>query len=157
MIRPFAALAVLALTLGASVAQEAAPAAAPEIVIDPAASLNTSPKQANMLMGFYATQAVIELCAVTIEPKIAEGMAVDRARLETALGMDAAAAGTAYAKVKADVEKTEPDCAEGSADRAGVEAVASIYQSSAPAAGAVGTEPPATPAVGTEAPAPSAQ
>jgi hypothetical protein len=155
MIRPFAALAVLALTLGASVAQEAAPAAAPEIVIDPAATLNTSPKQANMLTGFYATQAVIELCAVAIEPKIAEGMAVDRARLETALGMDAATAGTAYAKVKADVEKTQPDCAEGSADRAGVDAVTAIYAALPPPA--VPAEP-AAPTAGTVAtPAPAAQ
>ena len=34
---------------------------------------------------------------------------------------------TAYAKVKADVEKTTPDCAEGSADRLGVDAVTAIY------------------------------
>lgn len=127
MIRPLAALAVLALISGAAVAQEAAPTTAPEIVIDPAASLNTTPKQANMLTGFYATQAVIELCSVSIEPNIAEGMAADRARLETALSMDATAAAAAYAQVKADVEKTQPDCAEGSADRAGVDAVTAIY------------------------------
>ena len=70
MIRPLAALAVLTLMSGASIAQEAAPSAAPEIVVDPAASLNTSPKQANMLTGFYATLAVIEICAVSIEPDI---------------------------------------------------------------------------------------
>ena len=129
MIRPFAALAVLALTIGAAAAQEAAPAApaAPDIVVDPAATLNTTPKQANMLTGFYATQAVIEICAVAIEPNIAEGMAADRARLETALGMDATAAAAAFAQVKADVEKTQPDCADGSADRAGVDAVTAIY------------------------------
>lgn len=146
MIRPLAALAVLALISGTSVAQEAAPTTAPEIVIDPAASLNTTPKQANMLTGFYATQAVIELCAVSIEPNIAEGMAADRARLETALSMDATAAAAAYAQVKADVEKTQPDCAEGSADRAGVDAVTAIYAAlpppDAPAA-------PAAPAAGT--------
>ena len=127
MIRPFAALAVLAVLSGASVAQEVAPAAPADIVIDPTASLNTTPKQANMLTGFYATQAVIELCSVAIEPNIAEGMAADRARLETALSMDAAAAAAAYAQVKADVEKTQPDCAEGSPDRAGVDAVTAIY------------------------------
>ena len=127
MIRPFAALAVLAVLSGASVAQEVAPAAPADIVIDPTASLNTTPKQANMLTGFYATQAVIELCSVAIEPNIAEGMAADRARLETALSMDATAAAAAYAQVKADVEKTQPDCAEGSPDRAGVDAVTAIY------------------------------
>lgn len=151
MIRPLAALAVLALISGAAVAQEAAPTTAPEIVIDPAASLNTTPKQANMLTGFYATQAVIELCSVSIEPNIAEGMAADRARLETALSMDATAAAAAYAQVKADVEKTQPDCAEGSADRAGVDAVTAIYAAlpppDAPAAPQPGTvAAPAAPA-----------
>lgn len=156
MIRPFATLAVLALTLGASVAQEAAPAApaaAPQIVIDPAAQLNTSPKQANMLTGFYATQAVIELCAVAIEPNIAQGMQADRARLELALSMDEAAASAAYAQVKADVEKTSPDCTDGSPDRIGVDAVTAIFAAlpppdaaAAPAAGTVPTEAPAAPA-----------
>ncbi len=154
MIRSFAALAVLALALGAAVAQEAAPATAPEIVIDPAATIDTTPKQANMLTGFYATQAVIELCALQIEPGIAEGMAADRARLEIALSMDAAAATSAYAQVKADVEKTQPDCADGSADRAGVDAVTAIYAAlpppdapAAPAAPQPGTvSTPAAPA-----------
>ena len=154
MIRPVAAFAVLALTLGTALAQEAAPAPA-EIVVDPAATLNTSPRQANMLTGFYATQAVIELCSVAIEPHIAEGMAADRARLETALSMDAATASTAYARVKADVEKTSPDCTDGSPDRVGVDAVTAIYAAlpppadtapAAPAAGTVSTEPPAAPA-----------
>ena len=156
MIRPLAALAALALTFGASVAQEAAPAAAPEIVVDPAASLNTTPKQANMLTGFYATLAVIEICAITIEPDITAGMEADRQRLETALGMDAATAASAFAQVKADVEKTAPDCTEGSADRQGVDAVTAIYANlppppatpapAAPTAGTVTTEAPAAPA-----------
>lgn len=156
MIRPLAVLAVLALTLGASVAQDSAPAAAPEIVVDPAASLNTTPKQANMLTGFYATLAVIEICAVSIEPDITAGMDADRRRLETALGMDAATAASAFAQVKADVEKTAPDCTEGSADRQGVDAVTAIYANlpaapatpppAAPQAGTVNTEAPAAPA-----------
>ncbi|KRA47185.1 hypothetical protein [Devosia sp. Root635] len=142
MIRPLAVFAALALTLGTAAAQEAAPAAAPEIVIDPAASLNTTPKQANMLTGFYATLAVIEICAVTIEPDVTAGMDADRKRLETALGMDPAMAATAYDQVKADVEKTTPDCADGSADRRGVDAVTAIYTAPAPAA-------PAAPPAGT--------
>ena len=151
MIRPLAALAALALTLGAPLAQEAAaPAAAPEIVIDPAATIDNTPKQANMLTGFYATQAVIELCSVAIEPAIAEGMAADRARLETALSMDAAAVETAYAKVKADVEKTSPDCAEGSADRQGVDAVTAIYAALPPPTDAAA---PAAPPAAEGAPA----
>lgn len=156
MIRPLAALAALALTLGASVAQEAAPAAAPEIVVDPAASLNTSPKQANMLTGFYATMAVIEFCEIAVEPGIAAGMAADRQRLETALGIDVTKAAEAYGQVKADVEKTAPDCTEGSADRQGVDAVTAIYADlpaapatptpAAPQPGTVNTETPAAPA-----------
>jgi len=127
MIRPFAAFAILALTLGATTAQETAPAEAPEIVVDPAASLNTSPKQANMLTGFYATMAVIDICAIAVEPDITAGMDADRQRLETALGMDPATAAAAYEQVRTDVEKTTPDCAEGSSDRLGVDAVTAIY------------------------------
>ncbi|WP_332686945.1 hypothetical protein [Devosia sp.] len=155
MIRPLAALAVLALLTGTAVAQDAAPtppAVPADIVIDPAASIDTTPKQANMLTGFYATQAVIELCAVPIEPAIAEGMAADRMRLETALSMDAVSAATAYGLVKADVEKTTPDCTEGSPDRLSVDAVTAIYADQAAAAPAADAAPaaaadPAAPAV----------
>lgn len=139
MIRPLAVFAVLALSLGAATAQDAAPAAAPEIVVDPAATLNTSSKQANMLTGFYATQAVIEICALTIDPAIADGMAADRQRLEAALGLDATRGAEAYARVKTDVETTSPDCAEGSADRLGVDAVTAIYAPAAAAAPAATT------------------
>lgn len=145
MIRSIAALAVFAALTGAAVAQEAAPAtpappAAPEIVIDPAAAIDTTPKQANMLTGFYATQAVIEICAVSIEPGVVAGMAADRGRLETALSMDTPTAEQAYAKVKADVEKTTPDCTDGSPDRIGVDAVTAIYKAqAAPAAPAAAT------------------
>jgi hypothetical protein len=153
MIRPLAVFAALAFTFGTAIAQEAAPAAPADIVIDPAASLNTTPKQANMLTGFYATLAVIEICAVTIEPDVTTGMEADRKRLETALGMDPTMAATAYGQVKADVEKTSPDCTEGSADRRGVDAVTAIYTNQpapptpaptpAPAAGTVTTDTPA--------------
>lgn len=151
MIRPFAALAAFALLSGAAFAQDAAPAApaAPaDIVVDPAAQVGATPRQADMLTGFYATQAVIEICSVEIEPNVAEGMEADRQRLENALNMDAPTAETAYNKVKADVEKTTPDCAEGSPDRIGVDAVTAIYkaQSTTPAAttgaGTVSTEAP---------------
>lgn len=153
MIRSIAALAAFAVLSGTVIAQEIAPAVPTtptpdQVVIDPAAALNTSPKQANMLTGFYATQAVIELCSVTIDPDIAEGMAADRTRLETALSMDTPTAKKAYDLVKADVEKTTPDCAEGSPDRIGVDAVTAIYKAQAAAAGPAATAPatPATPA-----------
>ncbi|QDZ12275.1 hypothetical protein [Devosia ginsengisoli] len=156
MIRPLAVFAALALTLGTSAAQEIAPPATSDIVIDPAATLNTTPKQANMLTGFYATLAVIDICAIAIEPDVTAGMDADRKRLETSLGMDPATAETAYAQVKADVEKTTPDCAEGSEDRRGVDAVTAIYTDAgtatpaptptAPPAGTVTTDTPAAPA-----------
>ena len=141
MTRSLAALAAFALLSSVAVAQEAAPAApaaSADIVVDPAATRPVNPKQTDMLTGFYATQAVIEICAVELEQGVRDGMAADRERLETALGMDAATASSAYDRVKADVETTSPDCAEGSPDRIGVDAVTAIYkaQATAPAAAA---------------------
>ena len=152
MIRFAAATLVLAAGLGAAAAQDALPAqpTAPEIVIDPAAPIDATPKQANLLTGLYATRAVIELCAVSVEPAVLAGMDADQARLQTGLGMDEATSTQAYAQVKADVEKTQPDCAEGSPDRTSVDAVTSIY---AAQAGGAPTPPPAA-APATEAPAP---
>lgn len=138
MNRPLAALAFLALGLGATAAQDAVPAqpAAADIVVDPTASLDVTPKQANLLTGLYATRAVIEICAVTVAPDVLAGITIDQQRLETGLGMDPATAEKAYIQVKADVEKTTPDCTDGSPDRASVDAVAAIYaeQAAAPAA-----------------------
>ena len=160
MIRSIAALAVFAVLTGAAVAQEAAPAvpAATDIVVDPAAQFNTSPKQANMLTGFYATQAVIELCSLTVEPAVAEGMAADRARLETALSLDIPSAEKAYTQVKADVEKTTPDCADGSTDRISVDAVTAIYKAQAAAVGPAAATPveAATPTTPAETASPAA-
>jgi hypothetical protein len=136
MIRPILALAFLAAGLNFAVAQEATPApAASNVVIDPAAAIDATPKQANLLTGMYATKAVIEICAINFEEGVINGMDADQKRLETSLAMDVPTAEKAYAEVKADVEKTAPDCAEGSPDRLGVEAVANIYKASAPAAG----------------------
>lgn len=148
MIRPLAALAVLAFGLGAATAQDALPAqpTTPEIVVDPAATIDNTPKQANLLTGLYATRAVIELCTVSIEPSILAGIAADQKRLETSLGMDPATSEKAYIQVKADVEKTEPDCTDGSPDRAGVDAVTAIYAAqtaATPPAGTVPVTPPA--------------
>ena len=113
MIRPLAALAFLAIGLGAATAQDALPAqpAPSDIVVDPAAPIDTTPKQANLLTGLYATRAVIELCSVTVAENVLAGIDIDQKRLETGLGMDAATAEKAYVQVKSDVEKTTPDCA----------------------------------------------
>ena len=147
MIRPLAVLAVLALGLGSAAAQDLAPPAPADIVVDPAATVSAMPKQANMLTGYYATVAVIELCALSIEPEVFAGMNADKLRLERALSMDAATATEAYGKVKADVEKTSPDCTEGSPDRIGVDAVTAIYKAQpAPTAATGTTTTPAAPA-----------
>jgi hypothetical protein len=155
MIRPLVALAFLAASSPLALAQEAAPAPAPaNVVVDPAAPIDATPKQANLLTGMYATKAVIEICAISFETGVVNGMNADQKRLETSLGMDAPTAEKAYAGVKADVEKTSPDCADGSADRLGVEAVADIYKSSATAAGQ--TNAPAAPVAPPAAEAPPA-
>lgn len=141
---PLALVALLGLGHAATQAQEATPAApapaateAPaNVVIDPAANVSKAPKQNNLLTGFYATQAVIELCALPVDEAIKTGMAGDLRRLEASVGLDEASGATAYARVKADVEKTKPDCAEGSADRASVEAVTAIYAEAAAKAAA---------------------
>jgi hypothetical protein len=154
MIRPLAALAFIALGLGAATAQDALPAqpATPEIVVDPTATIDNTPKQANLLTGLYATRAVIEICAVTVEEGILSGIMADQARLESSLGMDPATSEKAYTQVKADVEKTTPDCAEGSPDRISVDAVTAIYAAQAAAAPAT----PAAPAAPAEPAAPAA-
>ena len=153
MIRSLAVLAFVSAGLASVTAQEIAPAApsAADITIDPAASLDKSPKQASMLTGLYATRAVIELCSVTVDPKVMAGIEADQTRLETSLGMDTPTGANAYAKVKADVEKTSPDCAAGSTDLTSVDAVVAIYagQSAAPAAGT------AAPTAGTVSTTPS--
>lgn len=160
MNRSLATFAFLALGLGAAAAQDAAPAApAPatpaELTIDPAANVAAPPRQATMLTGFYATKAIIELCDIAVEPKIAEGMGVDQQRLEQSLGMDPATAEKAYATVKADVEKTTPDCAPTSSDRVGVDAVLAIYTANAAKAAATPAAPAAPAAPAEPAPAPA--
>lgn len=161
MIRSIAALATVALLTSTAMAQETLPADAPvppaaDVTIDPNAAVDTTPKQANMLTGFYATQAVIEICALDIEADVLEGMKADRVRLERSLNMDEATGTDAFNQVKTDVEKTTPDCAEGSTDRISVDAVTSIYKaqiaagtqtpSAAPTDGAAVPATPATPA-----------
>ena len=155
MIRPLAAFAFIALGLGAATAQDALPVqpTTPEIVVDPAATIDATPKAANLLTGLYATKAVIEICTVAVEPNVLAGIDADRARLETTLRMDAPTAEKAYAQVKADVEKTSPDCVEGSPDRISVDAVTAIYAAQAAAAPAAGTAPAAPAPAATPAPA----
>lgn len=129
MIRPFALVAVLLATTTLGFAQEASTTtpAATDIQVNPSATVNAMPKQANMLTGIYATQAVIDICTITVPEQVATRMGNDRSRFETAIGLDASGAVEAYKKIKDSVAATSPDCAEGSADRKNVEAVLSLY------------------------------
>tara|TARA_R110002020_G_scaffold424468_1_gene633721 strand:+ start:5598 stop:6104 length:507 start_codon:yes stop_codon:yes gene_type:complete len=168
MIRSLAVLTVLALGLTAAQAQQvapAAPAAAPpavpapapaDIEINPTTPLAVSSPQVDMMTGFYATLAVIDLCAVEVSEAVTTGMATDRARLEASLGLDAAAAAEAYAKVRAEVETTSPDCAAGSPDIASVDAVTEIYAQAA-AAPAMPPAAEGAPAAAAAPAAPAAQ
>lgn len=124
MMKSFAVLGFLLAGLSAPLAQDAAPT----IEIDPAAPINSMPKHANLLTGLYATQAVIDICAITVPEPVMTAMNFDRKRYENLLTMDEAASTRAYRDTKAEVERTAPDCAEGSPDRQGVEAVLSIYR-----------------------------
>lgn len=141
MPRILLAAALLTLSIGAVQAQEATPAPAPEITVDPRAIVDAMPQQGMLLTGLYATQATIDLCTVTVTEPAATAMSAHRRQLESDLRMDAATADTAYAAIKGDVEKAGVDCAEGSADRAQADAVIALY-SGQPAAPAQ----PATPA-----------
>ena len=132
MIRPFAVLAVLLATTATGFAQEASTTTPPatDIQVNPSAVVNAMPKQADMLTGIYATQAVIDLCTITVPETAATRMGSDRKRFEALVGLDADGAVEAYKKIKDSVAATTPDCAEGSADRKNVEAVLSLYAGS---------------------------
>ena len=123
------ALSVLALTIGAPLAQEdtPAPATAPTITVDPGAVVDAMPKQGQLLTGLYATQATIELCNITVAEPGVTAMNAHRRQLESDFHLEGESAVKAYETVKADVEKAGIDCAEGSADRQQTEAVIKIY------------------------------
>ncbi|SFV38870.1 hypothetical protein SAMN05216456_3661 [Devosia crocina] len=130
MPRLLSALAFLALSLNAAVAQDQAPqepAPGQSVTIDPLAKVNSSNRQSELLTGLYATQATIELCGIdVIEPGVT-AMAAHRRQLQGELRMDEATGESAYAAIKADVEKAGVDCAEGSTDRTQANAVIAIY------------------------------
>jgi len=129
MIRPFALAALLLIGTNVAFAQEATTTtpAPTDIQIDASANVNGMSKQGNMLTGIYATQAVIDICAITVPEQVATRMGNDRKRFETGVGLDATGATEAYAKIKTSVTATAPDCTEGSADRKNVEAVLALY------------------------------
>ena len=118
---------LLAASLASASAQEASPAATPQITVDPKASVGQLPKSAQLLTGLYATLATLELCAVDIPEPARTGMSAHRRQMEASLSMDEATGTKAYEVVRADVEKTGVDCAETSDDRQQAAAVVAIY------------------------------
>ena len=123
------ALCVLALTIAAPLAQEAAPApdTPPKITVDPSAVVDAMPKQGQLLTGLYATQATIELCDIAVTEPGATAMNAHRRQLESEFHLEGETAQKAYDTVKADVEKAGIDCTEGSPDRQQTEAVIAVY------------------------------
>jgi len=123
----FAQAAIPAVPTAPAAPAATAPAVAPEISINPAAGLATSTDPTQLLTGLYATKAVIELCAIEVPAATATAMTADQIRYERKMGWDPATALQAYGGIKTSVESTSPDCAEGSADRQGVDAVLAVY------------------------------
>lgn len=119
------AVLMLAATLVGAQAQDTTPET--KITVDPHAIVDAMPKQGRLLTGLYATQATIEVCGMTVTEPGVTAMNAHRRQLESELRMDEATGQAAYAAVKADVEKTGIDCAEGSSDRQQTEAVISVY------------------------------
>lgn len=142
------ALSLLAALVPAAYAQDAAPAAKPDITVDPRAVVDAMPQQGTLLTGLYATQATIELCSVEVGEPATTAMNAHRRQLESELRMDVATATAAYDAIKSDVEKTGVDCAEGSRDREQTAEVIAIYsgQGAAPAQPASPMDPAAAPA-----------
>lgn len=122
------ALLVGLMAVAPAAAQDVAPPAPQgEVTIDPRASLTVQPKSASLLMGLYATQATLDICAVPPVEPASTNMSAHRRQLEAGLGLNESAGEEAYQDVRADVEKAGVDCAEASADRQQADAVLALY------------------------------
>lgn len=118
---------IITATTGFALAAGTTPSAPPDIEVDAGATINTVSKKTSMLTGLYATQAVIDICSISVSGPVATRMGNDRTRFEAAIGLDASSAAEAYQKIKANVASTSPDCTQGSSDRQEVEAVLTLY------------------------------
>jgi len=148
MIRTTAAALVLALAASTtSLAQEATtPPADTQVTVDPSANVRALPKAVDILTGLYATLATVEICEIALDPAIEAAIDADRASMEASAAFDQPTGEKAYQAVLADVRKTNPDCAEGSPDRQGVDAVTAVYAGRTAAAPApAAAAPEATP------------
>jgi hypothetical protein len=134
---------------------DAAGAANAQVTIDPSAAVSAMPQTANILTGLYATLATVELCDIAVSDTVTTAMDAHRTQMETSLSMDEATSTKAYDTVRADVEKTGVDCAEGSTDRQQAEAVAALYENSGAASPAPAAAAPAPAATDPAAPSPA--
>lgn len=75
-----------------------------------------------MLDALYLTVAYVEYCNLQVPETAAKQMARTGIMLESVLGLDRAGADASYQRMKETVVATPPDCAEGSADLAGIRA-----------------------------------
>lgn len=154
MIRTPAAALVLALAAStASFAQEATTTAPADtqVTVDASANVRALPKAVDVLTGLYATLATVEICEIVLDPAIEAAIDVDRASMEAAAAFDEPTGEKAYQAVLADVRKTNPDCADGSPDRIGVDAVTAVYASRMAAAAQPAAPTDAAPAAAPEA------
>jgi hypothetical protein len=149
MIRTPAAALLLALAATTATFAQEATTTAPadtQVTVDPNANVRALPKAVDVLTGLYATLATVEICEITLDPAIASAIDADRASMEAAAAFDQPTGEKAYQAVLADVRKTNPDCADGSPDRLGVDAVTAVYASrTAAAPQPAATAPEATP------------
>jgi hypothetical protein len=119
---------------------------------EPVISLNMPANPSDLLTGLLATRALIEVCDVPLDINIASAMDTDQAAFAQRMQIAPEAVNASYAQIRTATETRGPDCADGSDDRQGIDAVVSVYRDSLSAPAAVTTTPAAAPAA-TSAPA----
>lgn len=110
--------------LEAPTANSANPAPLPG---EPVVSLNMPANPRDLLTGLYATKALIEVCEVSLTAEVSGAMEADEMRFLSQLGLDPQSAQASYGEILAATQTRNPDCAEGSADRAAVSEVVTVY------------------------------
>jgi len=117
---------------------------------EPVISLNMPANPSDLLTGLLATRALIELCDVPLDINIASAMDTDQAAFAQRMEITPEAVNASYEQIRTATETRGPDCAEGSADRQGIEAVVSVYRDSVSTSATTTTSPaPTAPATTT--------
>ena len=103
---------------------------------EPVISINMPASPSDLLTGLLATRALIEICELPLDIAIGNAMDADQADFVARLQLAPDAADATYEQIRTATEARTPDCAEGSPDRQGVEAVLSAYRDILPATAA---------------------